>query len=247
MSHTRLHIEGPLSANSELDLEGNSAHYIGRVLRLSPNDKLTLFDGRGGEYLATILAIDRNKVTVAIGEHSERNVESPLAIHLLQGISRGERMDFVVQKATELGAQKITPLITDHAVVRLEPKRADKRLRHWRGIVASACEQSGRNLLPEIDSPQPFRTWLGENVEASGTRLILKPGDVGSFKSVGNEDQQVILLIGPEGGFSDSEYELAEATGFRAIGFGRRILRTETAAVAAIAALQTLYGDLAPD
>lgn len=247
MSRTRLHSESPLSANSELNLEGNSARYVGRVLRLSPNDELTLFDGQGGEYRATIIAVDRNKVRVAIGENIKRNVESPLAIHLLQGVSRGERMDFVMQKATELGVQKITPLITDHSVVKLEAKRAEKRLQHWRGIVASACEQSGRNVLPGISAPQPLRTWLGENIGTAGTRLILKPNDNGSFKSVGENVQQVILLIGPEGGFSSSEYELAETTGFQAIGFGKRILRTETAAVAALAALQTLYGDLAAD
>lgn len=246
MSRTRLHIESPLSANSELDLDGNAARYVGRALRLTPNDKLTLFDGRGGEFQATIIALSRGKVTVAIGEHSARNIESPLAIHLLQCLSRGERMDFVMQKATELGVQKITPLITDRTMVKLEAKRAEKRLQHWRGIAASACEQSGRNLLPEISSPKPFRSWLGENVETGGTRLILKPGGDGSFKSVGDEVQQVILLIGPEGGFSESEYELAAATGFREIGFGTRILRTETAALAAIASLQTLYGDLAP-
>jgi len=246
MSLTRLHIESPLSANSELDLDENAARYVGRALRLAPNDKLTLFDGRGGEFQATIVAMSKNKVTVAIGEHSDRTVESPLTIHLLQGISRGERMDFVMQKATELGVQRITPLISDYTVVKLDAKRAEKRRQHWRGIVASACEQSGRNSLPDVSSPQPLRSWLGENVNAGGTRLILKPGSDGSLRFVGEEDQPMILLIGPEGGFSDNEYELAEATGFREIGFGKRVLRTETAAMAAIASLQTLYGDLAP-
>ena len=246
MPHKRLHIEHPLAANSELTLEGNSARYIGRVVRLVVNDKVTLFDGHGGEYEATILAIGRNKVTVAVGARSERNVESPLAIHLLQGISRGDRMDIVVQKATELGVRKITPLITDHTVVRLESKRAEKRLQHWRGVAASACEQSGRNSLPEVQLPLPLRTWLGENVDTPGTRLILKPGDAQSLRSVDADIEHAILLIGPEGGFSENEYELAAATGFRAIGFGQRILRTETAALAAIAALQTLFGDLAP-
>ena len=247
MSRTRLHIESPLAANSELDLDEKAARYVGRVLRLAPGDSLVLFDGRGGEYQATIIALSRNKATVAVGEHSTRDVESPFAIHLLQGISRGERMDFVMQKATELGVRKITPLITDHTVVKLQAKRAETRLHHWQGIVASACEQSGRNVLPEVSSPQPFRSWLGENVDAGGTRLILKPGGDGSLKSVGDEVQSVILLIGPEGGFSSQEYELAEATGFREIGFGKRVLRTETAALAAIASLQTLYGDLVPN
>jgi len=247
MSRTRLHVDSLLSANSELDLTGDTARYIGRVLRLDPNDGLTVFDGRGGEYRATILSMGKNSVTLAVDEFVERDVESPLDVHLLQGISRGERMDFVVQKATELGVRRITPLITEYSVVKLAQGRAEKRLQHWRGIGGSACEQSGRNMLPEIDSPQPLRAWLGENVERPGTRLILKPGDEGSIKSVDNKVSQLIVLIGPEGGFSESEYGLAQATGFRGIGLGRRILRTETAAVAAIAALQTLYGDLAPN
>jgi 16S rRNA (uracil1498-N3)-methyltransferase len=245
MSRTRLHIDSQLSANSEFELTGDAARYIGRVLRLGPNDDLTVFDGRGGEYPATILSQARNSIRLAIAEHIDRDVESPLGIHLLQGISRGERMDVVVQKATELGVQRITPLITEYSVVKLEAKRAGKRLRHWRGIATSACEQSGRNIPPEIDSPQPLRTWLGENIDSSGTRLILKPGDKCSIRSIDSDIQQLTLLIGPEGGFSDAEYDLAEVTGFHAVGFGPRILRTETAAIAVIAALQTLLGDLA--
>ena len=244
MSRVRVHIDSPLSANSEFQLTGDPARYVGRVLRLGPGDRLVLFDGRGGEYEATILSLDRNSVTVAVAEHIERDVESTLAIHLLQGISRGERMDFVVQKTTELGVQRITPVITDYSVVKLEAKRAEKRLNHWRGVAASACEQSGRNMLPMIDAPQALRPWMGDHYEAPGTRLILKPGSSNSIKSVDPQVDQLILLIGPEGGFSEAEYELAEATGFKAIGFGQRILRTETAAIAAIAALQTLYGDL---
>jgi 16S rRNA (uracil1498-N3)-methyltransferase len=245
MSRTRVHIDSPLAANSEFELTGDAARYVGRVLRLGPNDELTLFDGRGGEYPATILSLGRNNVTVSVGGHIDRDVESTLAIHLLQGISRGERMDFVMQKTTELGVQRITPVITEYSVVKLEAKRAEKRLSHWRGITASACEQSGRNRLPEIEAPQALRTWLGENYEAPGTRLIMKPGADASIRAVDPESEKLILLVGPEGGFSESEYELAEATGFKATGFGARILRTETAAVAAIAALQAMYGDLA--
>jgi 16S rRNA (uracil1498-N3)-methyltransferase len=246
MSRTRLHIDGPLSANSRIEITGDPARYIGRVLRLGPNDDLTLFDGSGGEYHATILSLGKDSAMLSIADHVDRDVESPLAIHLLQGISRGDRMDFVVQKVTELGVQRITPLITDYSVVKLEPKRAEKRLQHWQGIAASACEQSGRNVLPQVDAPQPLRNWLGEDVEMPGKRMIMKPGAKDTIKSINNDVRELILLIGPEGGFSEAEYELAEATGFSAIGFGDRILRTETAAVAAIASLQTLYGALAP-
>lgn len=245
MSRTRLHISRPLAANTEFELTGDPARYVGRVLRLGPDDALTLFDGRGGEYPATILSLGKNKVALTIGEHINRDVESPLEIHLLQGISRGDRMDFVVQKATELGVARITPLITDFSVVKLEERRAEKRLQHWRGVGASACEQSGRNRLPQIDAPQPLRSWLGENLEAPGTRLILKPGGRNSIGTIDGAVRQMILMIGPEGGFSDAEYELATAMDFAAVGFGERILRTETAAVAVIAALQALFGDLA--
>jgi len=245
MSRTRLHIDNLLSPNSRFELTGDPARYVGRVLRLGPNDQLTLFDGRGGEYPATIMSLGKNNVTVSVGEHIKRNAESNLVIHLLQAISRGDRMDIVVQKATELGIHRITPVITEYSIVRLEPKRAEKRLHHWRGISASACEQSGRNILPVIDLPQPLRNWLGENMQAPGERLILKPGGKDSLKSVDSDVKGLVLLIGPEGGFSDPEYELAESTGFTAIGLGDRILRTETAAVAAIAALQALFGDLA--
>jgi 16S rRNA (uracil1498-N3)-methyltransferase len=211
---------------------------------LGPKDELTVFDGRGGEYCATILAVERNSVSLSIAQHIERDVESPLAIHLLQGISRGDRMDVVMQKATELGVHRITPVATEHSVVKLAPARAEKRLQHWRGITRSACEQSGRNILPGVDPPLPLRSWLGENVDKPGLRLILKPGGEVSLSSLDGLPRQVTLLIGPEGGFSEAEYELAEATGFVPVHFGGRILRTETAAIAALAALQTLYGDL---
>jgi hypothetical protein len=147
MPRTRLHVDGPLIANSKLDLEGNAVRYIGRVLRLAPNDELTLFDGRGGEYRATIQSISKNKVQVSIADHIDRDVESPLAIHLLQGISRGERMDIVVQKATELGAQTITPVITDHSVVKLDTGAASRRV-----PVSNAAE----TRFPRSNRRRPF-------------------------------------------------------------------------------------------
>lgn len=244
MPRTRLHIDDSLTAGAEIRLDGEQAQYIGRALRLGPNDEITVFDGSGGEYPATILAVGRNRVDIRVGQHVARNAESPLAIHLLQGISRGDRMDFVVQKATELGVQRITPVITEYAVVKLAPARAEKRLQHWRGISRSACEQSGRNILPQIDAPLALRSWLGENNDAPGLRLILKPGGTTSLGTLGSDTRELTVLIGPEGGFSQSEYDLAEATAFQPVGFGPRILRTETAAVAALAALQSLYGDL---
>ena len=245
MSRTRLHTDEHLRAGSDIELRGDPAHYVGRVLRLGPGDEVTLFDGRGSEYPSVILSVTKNAVTLLPGEAVNRNIESPLYIHLLQGISRGERMDFVVQKATELGVAKITPVQTEHSVVRLDAKRGDKRAAHWRGIATSACEQCGRNVLPEIDSPVTLRNWLGENHDGSGARVILRPGADATLAAAPVADGAITVLIGPEGGFSDSEYEAAAAAGFCEVGFGPRVLRTETAALAIVAALQALHGDLA--
>ena len=245
MSRTRLFSPVPLSANTDVTLAGDQARYIGRVLRLKPGDGFTLFDGTGGEYPATVATVGKTQVQISIAMLNKHNAESPLAIHLLQGISRGERMDFVVQKATELGVRRITPVLTEFSVVKLDPKRAKKRAQHWSNVVISACEQCGRNSLPVIDAPQPLRNWFGENLASENGRILLRPDAKLPLGSVTKPEGAVTLLVGPEGGFSDAEYEQAEIAGFKAVGFGPRILRTETAAIAAIAVLQSLHGDLA--
>jgi len=245
MSRTRLYIEEALRAGSELGLTGNRARYIGRVLRLRTNDELTLFDGRGGEYRASVRSLSKNDAILSVAEHVDLDVESPLHIHLLQALSRGERMDFVVQKSTELGVRRITPVNSEYSVVRLDEKRTEKRVHHWRGIAASACEQCGRNTLPDIDSPVSLRNWLGDHRDDDGTRLILRPASGTSLKSVDVSGNRLTVLVGPEGGFSDAEYDLAAATGFESAGLGPRVLRTETAALAVLAALQSMFGDLA--
>lgn len=244
MPGTRLYFAGTIVAGDELTLEGDQARYVGRVLRLRPGDPITLFDGRGAEFSAVVVTSGKNTVQVSVGEQSPKDVESPLRVHLLQGISRGERMDFVIQKATELGVARITPVLTEYSVVKLEAKRAEKRLLHWRGVAVSACEQCGRNVLPQVDEAIGLRDWLGANQADQRRRIILQPGAKDSISAVDAGDAELVILIGPEGGFSDSEYELAAATGFQPIGFGPRILRTETAALAVLTALQTLYGDL---
>jgi 16S rRNA (uracil1498-N3)-methyltransferase len=246
MSSTRLYIEQPIVAGSEAEISGDPANYVGRVLRLKAGDALTLFDGRGAEYEAVLRSLSKSSIRVTVGDKCLRSTESPLRIHLLQGVSRGERMDLVVQKATELGVHRITPVLTDHTMVRLDDKRAAKRTQHWKGIAASACEQCGRNVLPVVDSPIALRTWISEHPGDQAPRLIMTPGAAVSLASVRPVEDRLTLLIGPEGGFSDAEYELAELTGFKSVGFGPRVLRTETAALAILAALQVLFGDLAP-
>ncbi len=245
MSKTRIYIKETAIVRNRVELRGDHARYVGRVLRLRPGDEMTLFDGSGFEYRAVIETCRKNAIGLSVTEKVECDLESPLRIHLLQGISRGERMDFVVQKATELGAIRITPVLTEYSVVRLDQKRAGKKHAHWMGIAASACEQCGRNIVPVIDAPVTIRNWLGENHDERQTRLIMKPGCTQTVGTLQPNGRELTVLVGPEGGFSDDEYDLAEATGFEPLGLGPRILRTETAALTILASLQTLYGDLA--
>ena len=245
MSRIRLFSPVPLSANTDVMLVGDQARYIGRVLRLKPGDGFTIFDGKGGEYPATVASISKTQVQINVAAIQEQNAESPLAIHLLHGVSRGERMDFVVQKATELGVHRITPVLTEFSVVKLDPNRAKKREQHWLNIAISACEQCGRNILPHISAPQPLRNWFGDNLVSTDSRVLLRPEAESALGSITAPAGDLTLLVGPEGGFSDAEYEQAGIAGFKAVGFGPRILRTETAAIAAIAVLQSLHGDLA--
>lgn len=240
----RIHIPAPIRPGTELVLDADRSHYVSRVLRLRAANDLVLFDGNGDEYPARISHISRQGVTVSVGRRLERDVESPLEIHLAQGISRGDRMDFVVQKATELGAHRITPVITGFSVVRLDAEKAAKRALHWTKIARSACEQCGRNVVPSIDPPQALPEWLHSAKARESTRLVLHPAADKALASMDDPGERIALLIGPEGGLSDAEYEQAREAGFVACSLGPRILRTETAAVAALAALQARWGDL---
>jgi 16S rRNA (uracil1498-N3)-methyltransferase len=243
MPHTRLFSPRPLTANTVDSLDEAQSRYLSRTLRLRNGDELTLFDGRGGEFPAVITRLKKNAIEVEIGSHVDRDAESRLYCRLLQGVSRGDRMDTVVQKSTELGAARITPLFTDYSVVRLDEARARKRQQHWQKIAQSACEQCGRNRVPQIDVPQRLADWLANDTSMPGARVILRPGDAPPLASLDLSDASVSLLIGPEGGFSETEYDNASAGGFREASFGPRVLRTETAAVAALAVCQALWGD----
>ena len=242
---TRLFVSGQLINGGECVLEGDRARYLGRVLRLSVGDEITVFNGEGGEWSAQIAAMTRSTVSLGIGAHSETGTDSALKIHLVQGISRGERMDFVVQKATELGVKRISPVLTEHSVVKLDATRAEKRRVHWQSVATSACEQSGRTRLPLIDSPVSLMDWFGNKPDEVDAELILAPGATTSLASLPAPETKICVLIGPEGGFSPSEYEDADVAGFRAVALGPRVLRTETAAVAALSVMQSLWGDLA--
>lgn len=244
MSKTRLFVDDPIRPGTNITLHGDQARYVGRVLRLRPGDVLSLFDGKGGEWHASILGATKDSIDLAVAEKLATTVESPLRITLVQGISRGDRMDFAVQKATELGVVRISPVLTERSVVKLDSGRAGKKQLHWRSIVISACEQCGRNYLPQVDAPTTLPKLLADYQGSVTPRIVMRPGSTAMLKSVDIGDGEVIVLVGPEGGLSDIEYENAEVAGFRPVGFGPRVLRTETAALAVIAALQTLHGDL---
>lgn len=256
MRLTRVYVETPLLAGQRQTVDGNAAGHIVRVLRLSVGDPVTLFDGRGGEYASRIDEIRKDVVLVNVLEHHALERESPLRLTLAQGISRGERMDWVIQKATELGVSCIAPLLTERSVVQLDARQALKKLQHWRSIAISACEQSGRNRLPHIAEPVRLHEFLGADAscspDASGgcpdasadCRLLLSPGARLHFADVVAEAARVAVLIGPEGGLAANEQEAATSVGFTPVRLGPRVLRTETAAICALTLLQQKFGDL---
>jgi len=242
MRLTRVYLDAPLETGGRVALTGSAARHLTRVLRLRPGQALTLFNGGGGEYAATIEAAHGEKVAVAVGEAQAIERESPLALTLAQGVSRGERMDLVVQKATELGASRIVPLLTERSVVRLSAPQAARKLEHWRAIAIAACEQSGRNRLPKVLSPVPLAEFLRQG--ASGSRLLLSPTGSTRIQDVPTPVSSVTVLIGPEGGLTDAEQQAAVEAGFIPVRLGPRVLRTETAAITALALVQREFGDL---
>lgn len=231
----------PLLENSRITLAQGAARHVATVLRLGPGAPITLFDGRGGTYPANLLQVGKREVTAEVGQHRGDESESPLEITLAQGISKGERMDFTIQKAVELGVKKIVPLSTERSVVNLKGERKEKKQAHWQGVIISACEQCGRNTLPELLPMQSLSAWL--NHTPAGEGLLLDHRGEKTITSLAGPTK-LTLLIGPEGGLSEQERESAYKAGYQGIRLGPRILRTETAALAAMAALQSHWGDL---
>ena len=247
MPASRLYVDSALAADTRITLPDAAARHVGRVLRCRPGDELTLFDGRGGEFAATVDEVSKRGVVVSVGGRRSHDVESPLALRLIQGVSRGDRMDTVVQKATELGVTRISPLVSERTVVRLDEERAEKRIAHWRRVAISACEQCGRNRLPQVDPPASLAEVLGAAPPAGSARLLLSPKARAGLGDPGRPRPATVeLLIGPEGGFSAAEAALAGEAGFEGISLGPRVLRTETAAIAALALVQAAWGDLGP-
>lgn len=233
----------PLAENKSIQLDEQAHHHLSRVLRAKVNDPVIVFNGKGGEYLAKIITIDKKTTELFLEKFIRRDNESPLELYLAQGISRGEKMDFTIQKAVELGVKKIIPLFTERCNVKLNHERQEKKLLHWQSIIISACEQCGRNKIPEILSPQKLEEFL--QVNPKEVRLVLSPHTQQKLSALTPPAQtKIILFIGPEGGFSEYEVKKMLEVGFFPLNLGPRVLRTETAAIAAITALQAKWGDL---
>jgi 16S rRNA (uracil1498-N3)-methyltransferase len=215
-----------------------------QVLRMVPGDALDLFDGKGGVYRATLASLDKKRAAASIGRFDPVDVELPFGVTLVQGLPEGSKMDWIVEKAVELGAQAVQPLAAQRSVVRLAGERADKRRAHWEAVVVAASEQCGRNRLAQVAPVEPFERWVA--APSSARRILLSPRGTESLAAwaAGAGAQDVVLMIGPEGGFSDQEEELAVARGALALSMGPRVLRTETAGLAALACLSALWGGM---
>lgn len=243
MRLTRIHVAAPLGEGLVVALPELAAGHLVRVLRLRQGDACTLFNGDGRDYQGRLRAIDKRGVEVEILSSMAVDNESALAITLLQGIARGEKMDLILQKATELGVSAIVPVQSDRSEVKLDGARAEKRLAHWRGVVAAACEQCGRARIPQVSPPMPLAD-AATNPGLPQARYLLSPTAEGGIDAIGSGLQSLAVAIGPEGGWSARDLKSLADSGFVGLRLGPRILRTETAGLAAIAALQMRLGDL---
>jgi 16S rRNA (uracil1498-N3)-methyltransferase len=238
----RIYTDTPLQAGAEAQLDDNAAQHVGRVLRMQPGQALSLFNGDGHDYQALIASASKKNVTVQVEHFTANSRESALEIVLGQTLSKGDRMDYAVQKATEMGVTRIVPLSTERCDVRLKGDREDKRLNHWRSVAISAAEQCGRARVPDILPVMNITEWL-EYSQRCDVRLVLHHRTEQSLDSLAKPNS-VALMIGPEGGLSADEIAQAEKSGFLPVALGPRVLRTETAPVAAMALCQWLWGDV---
>lgn len=243
MRTIRIHADLPLSPGAEVSLPAQAAEHVTRVLRLTIGAPITLFNGDGHDYQAIILDVGKREVRARVESCVVLQNESPLRLTLAQAVVRGEKMDLIVQKATELGVARIVPLLTERSEVKLDANRADKRLAHWRAVVASACEQSGRARIPEVVPALLLTTWLDGLTADHSLRLALLPQATQSARELRFTEGAGVLVVGPEGGLGERDIAALHTSGFSGLQLGPRILRTETAGLAALAALQALHGD----
>jgi len=240
MKNIRIYQAGTLAEGKAITLDKAASNHLLRVLRLKNNQIFTLFNGEGGEFSCRLEISGKSAIT-HVDSFIQTHKESPLNIHLFQGISKGERMDFAIQKSVELGVHSITPVFCARTVVNLKADRLDKKLQHWQSIAISACEQSGRNVVPMINKPCSLENALQLNSDS--LKIILEPSSNSSLKNMTPNNNLFSLYIGPEGGFSNEEIILAKQNNVQGVTLGPRILRTETAALSAITAIQLLWGD----
>ncbi|KTC85034.1 16S rRNA (uracil(1498)-N(3))-methyltransferase [Legionella brunensis] len=242
MREVRIYQPGNYAVGQELELSVAAGQHVGVVLRMQAGGKITLFCGDNREFEAAIVSAHKKKVVVAILSEQLVNRESPCIIHLAQAVSKGERMEIVIQKAVELGVASITPIMTERSVVRVDEERMEKKRAQWQAIAVAACEQSGRNQVPEIKAMQTLNDYLKHDLKA--LKLVLHPEMSKNWRDYHFDKTEVALLIGPEGGFSEQEIKQILFNNFNPLSLGPRILRTETAAIAALSVLQAVSGDL---
>lgn len=240
----RVYADAPLAAGARLELRGPAHEHLTRVLRLGAGDAVTLFNGDGSDYPSQIAELRKGGALVEVLGAARARAESPLPVMLVQGIARGERMDLIVQKATELGVAAIQPVTTERSVVKLDSGSRERRRAHWAGIAIAACEQCGRARLPAVADPLPLADWLGRPARGDVLRLQLDPEAAQALPARAAGAAAVELLVGPEGGLAESERDAALQTGYLSCRLGPRVLRSETAAIAALAVLQATAGDL---
>ena len=243
MSVPRIHCDHKLGPGAQFTLDADAAQHVAKSLRLKAGDAIVVFDGRGGEYEATIQRIDRDRVDVKVGALTGDERESHLAIGLVQGLPEADKMDWIIQKATELGAAWIQPVVCERSVVRLSGERAERREAHWRRVAIAAAEQCGRTRVPEVRPTLAFMSWIAAPTDVP--RWLLSP-DAPSISAHAPAPSPLELVVGPEGGFADRERSLALDRGCEAVSLGPRILRTETAPIAALSAIHALWGDFRP-
>jgi 16S rRNA (uracil1498-N3)-methyltransferase len=253
MSNLRFYSPEKLRIGTQVNLSENAATHATRVMRLNVGDKLFLFDGSGSDFECELVSVQKNATLAKVLSAVEVQNESPINITLLLGISSGDRMDIGIQKAVELGVNQIVPIKTERSVVKLDEEKAKKRVEHWQNVVIAACEQSGRAKIPLVSKPESLSAWLQANTQeafsdgdmicASKTRILLNPIGAKKLSELQKPAGEIQLLIGAEGGLSDKEIALAISQGFQSIILGARILRTETAPLAAIASMNTHWGD----
>jgi len=239
----RFHCPFSLSPGALVELPAGAAHHAVKVLRLREGDALTLFDGQGGEWRATLKVGAGRTAHAALGDFVSRDVESPLAVTLVQALPAGDKMDWVVEKCVELGVAAIQPVVAGRSIVRLSAERMARRVIHWNAIAAAACAQSGRNRVPPVAAPLDLSQYLAAAMAHNALRLVLAPEGDARVRDLPRPGLPVTVMVGAEGGWEDEELRAARAAGFQALRLGPRVLRTETAGAAALAALQAMWGD----